>query len=387
MTTNNMNDSCSQILNSIRKSALNYSCQETPYSIYVTIRKSWSKQNHQVFQVPLGQVQQAEQDLKAAKINSLNHELTVVKADLEKANKTSDQLNAKIEAAVIEADRQNIETERRNTENQVIKAAMKTSTSENERLKDELKSLKKVLKSKDKEISNLETLKNNNQEALKYAKRDVEEQKAENERLLKQTKLLEKKIGELQKNRYSLEKNNNSLHGFVSELKSQPNMSVSSTNLGVSTPKPSIDVSNVANASPPSSVVSIAESLLASASSIASSTVLTIFETPQSLSTSSPSPTSPHKPCEHRPQCVIRQPKSPPADKCSILVHNGSMYHEHFLTSVPARYGPHDNCMAVSYENYGCSDCIWFKKWGELHGYPDLWPLKYIESGTYRDHF
>ena len=89
--------------------------------------------------------------------------------------------------------------------------------------------------------------------------------------------------------------------------------------------------------------------------------------------------------CTHQRQCVLRQPKPPPADKCSILVHMGSKYHEHFLTSVPARYGPHDNCMAVEYENYGCSDCIWFKKWGQLHGYPDLWPLKYIKSGTYSD--
>ena len=384
MTTTNMNDSCSKILNNIRNSALNYSCQETPYSIYVTIRKSWSKQNHQAFHVPVRHVQQVDQDLKAAKINSLNQELIVVKADLETANKMNDELKVKIDAAVIEADRPNKETE---IENQVLKSAIKTSTLEKEKLNDEVKNLKKVLKSREKEINKLETFKNKNQEALKNAMSDGKELKAEKERLLKKTKLLENKIGELQKNKYSLEKNNNSLHGFASELTSEYNMSVSTTNPVVSTPTPSLDVSSVANASPSSSVISFAESDLASASSIASSTVLTISKTTQSLNTSSPSPTSPDNPCEHRPQCVIRQPKSPPADKCSILVHHGSKYHEHFLTSVPARYGPHDNCMAVSYENYGCSDCIWFKKWGELHGYPDLWPLKYIESGTYRDHF
>ena len=118
--------------------------------------------------------------------------------------------------------------------------------------------------------------------------------------------------------------------------------------------------------------------------SVADSSKAFIIHSPRPSSTSSP--TSPDKSCEHKPQCVVRQPKPPPSDKCSILVHNGSKYHEHFLTSVPARYGPHDNCMAVSYENYGCSDCIWVQKWGELHGYPDLWPLKYIKSGTYSDH-
>ena len=39
----------------------------------------------------------------------------------------------------------------------------------------------------------------------------------------------------------------------------------------------------------------------------------------------------------------------------------------------------------ISINDYGCSDCIWFKKWGELHGYPDLWPFKYIKAGTYSD--
>ena len=109
--------------------------------------------------------------------------------------------------------------------------------------------------------------------------------------------------------------------------------------------------------------------------------------TPPPRSSASPACTTPpaHL-CQHTPQCAQRQPKPPPPDKSSVLVHMGSMYHEHFMShGVPARYGPHDDCMAVDYKNYGCGDCIWFKRWGELHGYPDLSPWKYVASGKYSD--
>ena len=66
----------------------------------------------------------------------------------------------------------------------------------------------------------------------------------------------------------------------------------------------------------------------------------------------------------------------------------GSRYHDNLQSGphgVPGCYGPHDDCMAVDNVNYGCSGCIWHKKWGELHGYPDLYPWKYNASGTYSD--
>ena len=224
----------------------------------------------------------------------------------------------------------------------------------------------------------METYKHNNQEAIKNAKSEVKEHKTEKERILKRMKMLEMKLGGLQENNISLEKNNNNLQSNTSSCLrgNEASIPISTTNLVESTLIS--DVSSERKTSSFSSEVSNSE--------VAIATSLTAFNTQTTRPSSTSSPTSPDKSCEHKPQCVVRQPKPPPVDKCSILVHNGSKYHEHFLTSVPARYGPHDNCMAVSYENYGCSDCIWFKKWGELHGYPDLWPLKYIESGTYSDH-
>ena len=80
--------------------------------------------------------------------------------------------------------------------------------------------------------------------------------------------------------------------------------------------------------------------------------------------------------CSHSTQCIERQPKPPPPDKCSILQHTGSKYHEHLASTsgVPARYHTHENCMEIDHHNYGCRDCVWYKWWGELHGYPDINP-------------
>jgi len=68
--------------------------------------------------------------------------------------------------------------------------------------------------------------------------------------------------------------------------------------------------------------------------------------------------------CSHSPQCVIRQPKPPPLNKSTILVHHGSKYHEHMDSEagVPARYNTHEYCMRIDNRNYGCEDCIWFAR-------------------------
>ena len=93
------------------------------------------------------------------------------------------------------------------------------------------------------------------------------------------------------------------------------------------------------------------------------------------------SSTGPTTGCLHIPQCVERQPRPPPPEKCSILVHPGSKYHEHMVSEsgVPSRFWTHEYCMRIEYENYGCEECIWFKWWGQLHGYPDINPWTFKE--------
>ena len=67
-------DSCTKILNGVRNCSLNYSCQETPYSIYLTIRKSWSK-HHQVEDLrdkPCESVQNVSDKLLETKVSDEN---------------------------------------------------------------------------------------------------------------------------------------------------------------------------------------------------------------------------------------------------------------------------------------------------------------------------
>ena len=267
------------------------------------------------------------------------------------------ELRNQVDAATVEVDRQKKEIKKvimkKDNEIDILKQSILASTADRDNLCNELQSLKKIVKCKDDEIYNLETFKSKNLESVHVVKKEVMEHKTENKKLVQHVKILEKKISDTKEDPSSCENNNNE------KIKSLPSNNLyflDQKSCPTSYPSISSSVSTLASLALPTTSPSMASSPRVSADI-----------------------------CNHQPQCTLRQPKPTPADKCSGLVHMGSKYHEHFLTSVPARYGPHDNCMAVEYENYGCSDCIWFKKWGQLHGYPDLWPLKYIQSGTYSD--
>ena len=42
--TSSIGATCNSLLEHVRKSGLNFSCQETPFLLYITVRKSFSKQ-------------------------------------------------------------------------------------------------------------------------------------------------------------------------------------------------------------------------------------------------------------------------------------------------------------------------------------------------------
>ena len=134
----------------------------------------------------------------------------------------------------------------------------------------------------------------------------------------------------------------------------------------------------------PTSILSMANKISTSMSN-SSSTIPLPSKSPKSPIDSSPASQeniSYHTPlCSHSPHCVIRQPHPPPPDKCSVMQHSGSLYHEHMVSEmgVPSRYNTHEYCMRIEYQNYGCDNCIWFKWWGELHGYPDINPWSFRE--------
>ena len=137
--TTNIHDSCSKILNSIRNSTLNYSCQETPYSMYITVRKSWNKN----IQSPHARLRHDQED-----IDCKEAELSDVKADLKTTKKINDELRAKIETAMADINHRHRESEKKlstkDDENKVLENSLKNCMSENERLKGELKRFQKV---------------------------------------------------------------------------------------------------------------------------------------------------------------------------------------------------------------------------------------------------
>ena len=64
-----VNIKCDSVLNTVRTSGLNFSCQETPYSLYLTLRKSFTQPRYD-HQVPHPNHHQAEQDAELDRIKS-----------------------------------------------------------------------------------------------------------------------------------------------------------------------------------------------------------------------------------------------------------------------------------------------------------------------------
>ena len=90
-----------------------------------------------------------------------------------------------------------------------------------------------------------------------------------------------------------------------------------------------------------------------------------------STSTTTTSPT-----CAHQTQCVVRQPYAPPSPTWTFLHHEQSKYHEHMWKDDLLPF-THAHCMANDHRNYGCDNCVWWKWYGQLHGYPDIYPGDY----------
>ena len=68
---------CGQVLFGLKMSNLNYVVKETPYSVYLTIRKSFVKET---FQTQNNKIKDSEQDLKE-EIKDLKTNLAMAKVD------------------------------------------------------------------------------------------------------------------------------------------------------------------------------------------------------------------------------------------------------------------------------------------------------------------
>ena len=211
-----IHETCDEILTNIRGCNLNYYCQETPYSIYLTIRKSWSRHHHPVQQLPEHSGQPLNLELQSQEIKSLRTECQNLRAELELIKVTKDKeiksLNVEIRTLSDDRKHSHRETEemmvKKDDEIKALKGAYKAKTADTEKLATEIKSLKKLLKGRDKDIHDLEKYKTNHQETLKNIKSEAKELKTDKNKLLKQVTILEKKNEELKKEKPIKENNN-----------------------------------------------------------------------------------------------------------------------------------------------------------------------------------
>ena len=81
--------------------------------------------------------------------------------------------------------------------------------------------------------------------------------------------------------------------------------------------------------------------------------------------------------CNHKKQCILRQPFPPPLPALTPLVNMSSLYHTRILSGDLDWGSTCSYCFRIEYEKYGCESCVWIKCFGDLHGFPDLNPYHY----------
>ena len=245
----NVQASCVQILSSVRSSNLNFSCQETPFSIYLTIRKSPIKFHHvsEALTQGLAPVQNAVIDnlvkTTVDENTALKNVLEELETELEASKNIAKTLEAKIDSAEAKVFSQHKEVQqwrealsKKDDEIKALKNVIKNDKTEILKDRSEQSQLKKILKSKEKEIYNLENAKQNQQDTIKTLKEVTNKLKQEKTKLEKEIKIRGKKIA---KSNESAENNNNYVISYTessanSSLKTSSSFSSTASALSAS---------------------------------------------------------------------------------------------------------------------------------------------------------
>ena len=120
-----------RIINCVRSSNLNFACQETPYSLYITIRKSKVKNDIQQSLRPVV----GNYEVESLVIENLREKLRNLEGKLHASEDTNKMLEEKLASA----------------EGRALKACK-----ENLKKDDEMKNLRNVIKNNNNDISKLE---------------------------------------------------------------------------------------------------------------------------------------------------------------------------------------------------------------------------------------
>ena len=210
--------SCENVLLALKSSNLNFLIQESPYSVYITVRKRFIKNSPQ--KIPTSASYETN--------NALEVENAVLKKELEAKNTRCKDVEKEIELLEVDVKKlnkavANVTQVKNETENElkVISNLHKNVSNELQKTKNELKVLSKNIKSNEKEIYNLTNKNENLQETLGRIKVD-------NATLKKEKKTFEKK--------------RNKAENKAEDLISMNNKEISSKSVHVENPEPPIQM-------------------------------------------------------------------------------------------------------------------------------------------------
>ena len=179
-------ESCENVLLALKSSNLNFLIQESPYSVYITVRKRFLKNSPQ----PKKVLNSASHDATNC---ALELEISELKKELEAKNTRCTDIEIENELLKVEVKKLNkmvtnvtqVKNEKEN-ELKVINNLHKNVSNELQKVKTELKVLSKNIKSKEKEIYSLDNKNENLQDTIARIKTD-------NAALKKDKKFSEKK--------------------------------------------------------------------------------------------------------------------------------------------------------------------------------------------------
>ena len=164
-------NSCFSIINSVRSSPLNFSIQETPFSLYLTVRKSIAKCANREECLTKSEPQESkpvenENAILKSEIEDLRDQLEVTEAKAEQRKLELEKYAAKETKHKKEVLHWLDSLDKKESEVIALKTVIKNNDHDLSNIKTEKNQLKKSLKSKEKEI-HLEKIQFNQQDTIK----------------------------------------------------------------------------------------------------------------------------------------------------------------------------------------------------------------------------
>ena len=199
---------CDEIISNLRSSNLNFSYQETPFSLYVTVRKTLVKYQHQnqnTSNLTKTALSKSESTSLEEENMALKSKLKKLESEVESSKATTTILEDKLGAAETESLKLYHATKKwedalaqKDDEVKILKNVIKKNNCEISKLEMEQTKLMKTVKNKDKEMYDLEKMKLTHQNTIKTLKDEAKKLKSEKSHLEKNTKNMEKKVKSLE---------------------------------------------------------------------------------------------------------------------------------------------------------------------------------------------